>query len=588
MRRFAIPRAALLALLAALASGPPRASAAGAVASNHGVPDTGQFLPDSVVLVRVDAKTYTVRDFINEYFAAFSGDRPGRDSLGRVKFMNSLIDKEVLGKAARKVGYNIGYEGRAEMRDYTQRVLANALFGHLVIDSSQVSEEEIERTYEQYKLALHLNRILFLDRATAERARLDLIAGRITWRAAVKKHSKATGDHGEDGDIGWVKRGSLSVVLADQVYAIQPGQISQVIEDETGPQLLKLVETRPAAPPALDSVRRQIRNQLMGYRVSLGATRVQAAVVAYMGLKRDTANVAWACRFFPKPVDVERHETGSTTLNVNETLPEFSNSDTSRVLARWKGGSLSLGRFFIEYQEISPISRPNVSTPEGMTQMAENIASEPYKAKMAVDRGFDKDPMVVYQLDSHYDRLIVTRMYSDSVEARVQVTAAERRAEYDAHPERYRVAETRRFATILRNSQGSADSLVAALRAGASAAAVIAADSAGGFKSGMIRTMTADEHGMFKKIVFEELKVGQVTTMAANQQGGVAVIQLLSVTPERMPAFAEVQVAADDNLRAEKSERLMKDWLARLRKGHRIESHPELVMRVRMIDPLLM
>jgi len=605
MRLPAIPRAGIAAILALLAASPGSPStAAGSphpplpltllatgaptkpATSYNGEPDTGQFLPDSAVLIRVDAKTFRVSDYVNEYFAAFSGSRPARDSLGRVKFLNSLIDREVLAAAARKVGYNIGYEGRVDMRNYTQRILANELFRRLVIDSAQVSEQEIQRTYQQYKAALRLKRILFANRATGERVRLDLIAGRITWGAAVTKYSRATGDHA-DGDMGWVRRGGLSVPIADQVYAIQPGQISQVIEDETGPQILKLVETRPAAPPALDTIRRQIRNQLMGYRVSLGASRVQAAVVTYMGLNPDTANIAWACRFFPKPVDVERRETGGTTLNVNEIVPEFSNADTSRILARWKGGSLSLGRFLIEYSNLSAFSRPNVNTAEGMTQMVENIASEPYKAQMAVDRGFDKDPVVVYQIDSHYDRLIVTRMYSDSVEARVQVTPAERRAEYDAHPERYRVSETRRFATILRYSQTSADSLAAALRHGASAAAVIAADSSGGFQSGMIRTQTADEHGMFKKIVFEELKPGQVTTMPGNKQGGVAVVQLLGVTPERLPPFAEVQVAADDNLRADKSDQLMKVWLERLRKGHTIESHPDLVMRVRMVDPLL-
>jgi parvulin-like peptidyl-prolyl isomerase len=577
----AAPRAARLAppvLLAAADSKP-------AHSYNEDV-EPGDFLPDSTLLVRVDAKTFSARQFVIEYYATFGADRPGRDSLGRVQFMNSLIDREVLGMTARKVGYNIGYEGRAEMRDFTQRILANALFRRLVVDSAQVTDDEIQRTYAQYQLELRLQRILFADRETADRVRRDLIAGRITWRDGVKRYSHARDSHDADGDMGWVNRVGLSIPIADQVYALKPGQISPVIEDEVGPQLLRVIETRPAHPPSLEVLRRQIRNQMVEYRANLHASRVQSMVADYMGFVPDTANISWACRFFPKPVNIKRLETGGTSLEVDESVPSFETADTSRILARWKGGSLSLGRFMIEYSNISSFSRPAANTPEAMTQAVQNVASEPFKAQLAKSRGFDKDPMVVYEIESHYNKLIVTRMYGDSVDARVRVTPAERRAEYDTHPDRYRVPETRRFATIQRGSQAAADSLAAALRAGGDAAQVIAADSARGAPSGMIRTMNAEEHGVFKKIVFEELKAGQVTTMpAGTHKGGVAVVQLLSISPGRMPEFDEVQTAADDNARAEKSEEFMKAWLQRLRQGHAIEAHPELVMRVQLVDP---
>jgi hypothetical protein len=388
--------------------------------------------------------------------------------------------------------------------------------------------------------------------------------------------------------MGWVKRGSLSVVIAEQVYGLKPGQTSPVTEDEAGFQVLKLVDTQPANPPSLESMRRVIRNQLVSYRVGLGAARVQSMVASHMGMVPDSANIAWACKFFPKPVDVDRNESGVATVNVTEVLPEFTDADTARSLARWKDGRLSLGRFLTEYGEISPFSRPNVTTPEGMTQMVENIASEPYKARMAVDYGFDKDPMVVYQVESHYSGLIVRRMYSDSIEARTRITPEERRAEYDAHPERYAVPEVRRFATILRPSTTSADSLAAELRAGGSAPAVIVADSVKGLKSGALHEMRADDHGEFKKIVFEELKPGEVTTMPTERSGYTAVVQLLSVSPARLPRYEEVQVAIDDNLRAEKSEGLLHEWLARLKQSHSIEMHPELVMRIRLVDPTMM
>ena len=58
--------------------------------SINGVPDTGQFLPDSATLARVDEKSFSVQEFIWNYFNSFPTDRPKPDSLGRVSFSRLL------------------------------------------------------------------------------------------------------------------------------------------------------------------------------------------------------------------------------------------------------------------------------------------------------------------------------------------------------------------------------------------------------------------------------------------------------------------------------------------------------------------
>src|SRR4051812_19057871 len=55
------------------------------------------WLPASAVLARVDNLPLTSRDFIESYYAAYAPDRPDQDSLGRVEWLNSMVNKEVLG-----------------------------------------------------------------------------------------------------------------------------------------------------------------------------------------------------------------------------------------------------------------------------------------------------------------------------------------------------------------------------------------------------------------------------------------------------------------------------------------------------------
>src|SRR5689334_6218931 len=103
-----------LLLLCALPRGarsatPARHAGASAAASKrpahltgyvNGVPDTGQFLPDTTWLIRVGPRVTRARDFVNSYFTSDPQYRPGVDSAGRVQFMNSIIHKDVLGLTA--------------------------------------------------------------------------------------------------------------------------------------------------------------------------------------------------------------------------------------------------------------------------------------------------------------------------------------------------------------------------------------------------------------------------------------------------------------------------------------------------------
>jgi hypothetical protein len=576
------------------AASPPAAAPAPAAAGRapvrgfiNGIPDTGQFLPDSAMLATVNEYQVTARKFIVSYFNAYAPDRPGQDSLGRVSFLQTMVDKEVLGRTARAAGYQLTYEERLVMREHTERVMASTLYQRAVADSAQPTEAEIRRAYEQYKYEVHLRHILFADKATAERARIELVSGRTPWTVAVKKYTRATADRGPDGDLGWVARINLSYPLALGIYDLKPREISAVIEDEDGPQLVQCVERREVTPLSYGSVRNTIADQVREYRTSELAHRIQNQLAAQIGFVVDSANVAWACKFFPQPMQSVQDPHG-TNITIDASVPEFASTDTSRVLARWNGGQISIGGYMQAMSDVPPILRPNSSTPEALAMQVANVVLEPYQARTAVQRGYDKDPVAVAQIESRREQILVERMYEDSVTSHVTVTPAERRRYYDQKRAGFVTYDSRRFATIVRRSQAGADSVVAELRAGRAAQSVIAADSARGLQSGAIRDMLESEHGSpFRKLVFEELKIGQVTTTGPDRVGSFVVVQLISETPPRQLSFEESQGMADENLRNMKSEAELQKLLGRLRRRFKIVQHPELVMKIRLVDPSL-
>jgi hypothetical protein len=113
--------------------------------------DTGQFLPDTTVLLRVGDRVTRIRDFVDDYFGSYAEFRPPPDSAGRVEFLQSLINKEVLGLTALGIDRPLGLEDRTLLRADTERVLANVLYQRAVRDSVTVTEENVNQAYAQYR-----------------------------------------------------------------------------------------------------------------------------------------------------------------------------------------------------------------------------------------------------------------------------------------------------------------------------------------------------------------------------------------------------------------------------------------------------
>src|SRR5262245_58071403 len=142
-------------------------------------PDTGQFLPDSVWLLRVGPRVHTAGTYVQEWFASYPEYRPPQDSTGRVKFLNSLMHKDVLGMTALAQKRPLGFEDRLALREVRQRQLATAVYQRFVRDSVVVTDAEVRTQWESYQWLQHFRHILLLDRPTAERVRRELISGRI-------------------------------------------------------------------------------------------------------------------------------------------------------------------------------------------------------------------------------------------------------------------------------------------------------------------------------------------------------------------------------------------------------------------------
>jgi hypothetical protein len=551
------------------------------------VPDTGQFLADSVWILRVGPRVSTVGDFIREWFSSYPEYRPGPDSSGRVTFLTSLMNKDIMALTALAQNRQLGFEDRITLRETRQRALTTAVHVRFVDDSVKVAESEVRQLWKDYSWQQHLRHILVEDRATADRVRRELIAGRITWAAAVKKYSVATTDVGPDGELGWVTPDKMDHTLALKVYGIKPGETSQPVQDASGWHIIQSIEKKPLEPPAYEAIAFSLRAQIHDARSSERSEVLMARLRLQNGVVYDTANAKFAALQFKETMSMQQEGVAST-INIDGSTPEFHMDDTSRVIARWKnGGRFSIGDLIHAFTDIPPLVRPSLQRWEVLIAFVESIILEPAIADYGVQMGLEKDSLVTVPIQRKSEELMVDHMYQDSVGTRVWVSKEERKAYYQQNLPKFFTFPTVQFAAIVRESKAGADSVQRALKSGVKAAALLRADSLAGRTSGTIQTRQQNENGAYQKALFEEMRPGDIQVRGPDKAGDYAILQLISYDGGHQLSFEECEQMIDESLQNQKADAALQAMIARLKPRYPIAWRPELVMLIRLVDPTL-
>lgn len=547
----------------------------------NGVLDTGQFLPDTTILCQVGPRVTRARDFVELYFYSYAEDRPNSDSLGRVQFLNTLVNKDLLGLIARELNPPMRFEDRSALREFQERMLSNLLFERAVSDSAKVTEADLEREYQSYKVALRVRRIIFDDLGKAERVRGDLQRGRIAWKQAYDKYCIVRAkDKNPDGEQGWLARGSLDLLTARKVFSLGTMGISEPIAVPNGFSVLQVLERREITPVSLDAVRAVLRDEISAEKAATRSREIRGLVRKQIGMVYDSTNIAWAAAHF---VEVRNGE--SNEIRINVSLPEFAPGDTAKVLARYRGGQMTLGNFFSKYSEIQPLVRPSVNSYDKLREQVDGFVFEPHMARIASERGLEKDPEYVRRLDQKREQIMVDHLYQDSVMSRVAVTSKGRRQYYDQHVRDFVTYAHVRFASLWAQGRPAADSLANLLRKGQDAQEIIRADSLLGIQRGSIQERSQEERFPNKRVVMEELKPGQVTITGPDKEGAYIIYQSLAYVPGRQLSYAEAELMIDESLQNQEAERLLKGFIERHRKKYPTTMRPDLVMRIKLVDP---
>ncbi len=193
--------------------------------------------------------------------------------------LDQLVDQAILADTVSTDPANDPLAVRVQLENDRRGALANLAAGAVVADA--VTDEAVQAAYDteiasfQPQPEFHAAHILVdsEDKATALKAEID--GGKAF--ADVAKENSTDGSAANGGDLGWFGLGQMVPEFEEAVKGMSAGEVAGPIQTQFGYHLILLEEARESAPPALDTVRPQIENQIRQTALEAKLTELRAA-----------------------------------------------------------------------------------------------------------------------------------------------------------------------------------------------------------------------------------------------------------------------------------------------------------------------
>ena len=159
------------------------------------------------------------------------------------------------------------------------RVAYLRLSGEALADAVEVKEAELQAQYQAKKDALktqeqrRASHILIqvaqdADQEALDAARneaqelLDQIRAGADFAELAEKHSDDTGSAPQGGDLGFFAKGVMVPEFEASAFALQPGEVSDLVQTQFGFHIIKLIEVKASEVPEFDAVRAELLTEL--------------------------------------------------------------------------------------------------------------------------------------------------------------------------------------------------------------------------------------------------------------------------------------------------------------------------------------
>lgn len=186
---------------------------------------------------------------------------------GRAEVVDSLVARQLMAEAASRDGLAAEPGVKSRIDRAVSRILAEEYEKRLT-QQADTSDAALRAYYDAHQgefqgpPRVRARHLLLKTREDAAAARAGLLKG-ADFVATAKERSVDAYTRDKGGDLGWISAGTMVKAFEDALFALAPGQVSDVVESSYGFHVIRVDEVQPAAVRAFALVRDEIRDRLL-------------------------------------------------------------------------------------------------------------------------------------------------------------------------------------------------------------------------------------------------------------------------------------------------------------------------------------
>lgn len=368
------------------------------------------------------------------------------------------------------------------------------------------------------------------------------------------RHSEDRRSAAQGGDIGFLARRKMALVLDSVVFSLDVGEVSTIIRGPLGFHLLTVTEKKTV--PTKKELEPQLRRIFQQQRFAGDYEKHLDQLKGKYGYKFHEDEFA----YFLSMLDTNK------TPSDSAWAAAFTRGDKKRVLVEFRPTEVSLGDFvntlssrqeFLERPLRGKNLRQALDRVVEMTLM--DIKGEGFKRTNGTFRK---------TMQEFKDGTLLFEVEQAEIWGKLKVTEDSLQAYFKRHRDRFQFPQRVEFTEVFTPWKKTADSLYAALRKGA---AVFDSLTARYLRLAMRKTKgkwelrPADENDLTRKTV--NLGIGEISE-PISYQGGYSIIRLDKKQPPRLKTYEEAVSELASAYQEAEATRLERQWLDRLRQKY--------------------
>lgn len=527
--------------------------------------------PSTLVVARVQDRAITVGDLEEASEKLEERYLPATDDLeGRKELLDHMINKEIMALKALSMGYEKEQWFLQLWEQFEGPFLIAQLMENVAIRNVKVTEEEIDRYFENMHWEYTISQIVVANEDEAMSLRERALAGE-DFADLARTYSLGPGaDHG--GYVGSNVVGNIHWWVEEELFGMEAEDVSLPLRTPAGFAIIKLHSKR-RVDPEHDREWAARRVKAIKERKAMEALKAKIEKEIELQFFPEAVNIAYDAL----PDDIPYEDILSYKVT-RKNAPKLiiPNQYKDMVMVQYVDGSYTLGDFEDIYEATSLPERPRRQYGrEHIMQIVHKVIFDrilPVYAKQTAKVLEVPDVKEIW--DMRREQFLVYKLYEDQVKDFASVTDREIREYYAEHLAELVVPEQRDFTVLIAGDETLARQVYAeARKPGADFGLLVRRHSqAEDVKENLGKTgmHKMGEMAEYDGAAFALGKIGDVSEPFAMSRGW-AIVKLDAIQKERMPSLEEARETINKTLIEVKSEELLKEKLEKWREDYTIE-----------------